>query len=110
MGQLDVTFITVVNTVTALSSLQIDIRHLRILTNMLPEHLTLIMAQVDAMNMTTGILTLQFGRYVERITQSGVHWRTFLFLRTVAGRALMRFMLSPFHGTDGLLTTTGFMT
>ena len=51
MGQLDVTFITVVNTVTALSSLQIDIRHLRILTHMLPEHLPLIMAQVNAMNM-----------------------------------------------------------
>ena len=72
VGQFDVTLITLVDTVTTLRSLQIDIRHLGVLANGLPEHLTLIMRQIDTMHMTTGIFTHN-RRIVVRIIQSRIY-------------------------------------
>ena len=57
MRQFDVTLITLVDTVATLRSLQIDIGHLGVLANGLPEHLPLVVRQVDAVHMTTGVLT-----------------------------------------------------
>ena len=61
MGHLYIAFITVVNTVTTFRCLQIDIRHLGLFTNSLPEHITLIVTEVDTMNMVTCVLTAQIG-------------------------------------------------
>ena len=57
VSQFDIPFIAFVNTVAALCSLQIDIRHLRVLAYRFPEHLSLIVRQVNAVNVATGVLT-----------------------------------------------------
>ena len=59
MGKLDVALEHGINAVATLGSLQIDVSHLGIVAHRLPEHLTLIVAQVDAMRMRTSILTLE---------------------------------------------------
>ena len=69
--QLDVPFIQVVHPVTTLRGFQIHIRHLRVLSNRLPEHISLIVRQVDAMHVRAGVFTLQEGVKVG-IIQSGV--------------------------------------
>ena len=56
MGQINVTFILRVYAVATFGSLQIDVRHLGFLANGFPEHLALIVAHVDAVNMVAGIL------------------------------------------------------
>ena len=71
--QVDVLFVTLVDTITALRCLQIDIGRLRILSHRLPEHLSLIVRQVDAMHMVAGILTLQEGIIVG-IIQTGIDY------------------------------------
>ena len=72
MRQFDVTLIALVDTVATLRGLQIDISHLRVLAYRLPEHLTLIVRQVDAVHMATGVLTHNI-RIVVRIVQPGVN-------------------------------------
>lgn len=52
--QVDVLLIAVINIVSALRSLQIDVSHLRF-AHRLPEHGALVVAQVDAMDMSAGI-------------------------------------------------------
>ena len=57
-----------IDTITTLGSLQIDIRHIGHLADSLPKHVTLIVAQVNAMNVGTRvfalhkIVALSFGR------------------------------------------------
>lgn len=57
MGQVNVLLVLVINTASTFGRLQVDISHL-CLAYSLPEHITLIMAQVNAMNMATCIFTL----------------------------------------------------
>ena len=61
MSQFDVALVARVDAVTALGGFQIDIGHLRMTTDGFPEHLTLIVAQVDAMYMTAGVLAHDIG-------------------------------------------------
>ena len=61
VGQVDVAFKIGVDAVATLGSLQVDVGHLRILANRLPEHLALIVRQVDAVDVRTGVLALQIG-------------------------------------------------
>ena len=72
MRQFDVTLIALVDTVATLRGLQIDISHLRVLAHRLPEHLALIVRQIDAVHVTTGILTHDI-RIVVRIVQPGIN-------------------------------------
>ena len=58
MGKVDVTLKHLVNTVTALCRLQVDVGHLGIIPHGLPEHVALVMAHVDAMHMGASVLTL----------------------------------------------------
>ena len=58
MGHPDVALKGGINAVATLSSLQIDISHVGIVAQCLPEHLALIVAEVDAMNMGTGVFAL----------------------------------------------------
>ena len=55
MSQFDILCVFIINSVTTFSCLQIDVLHLRVITDRLPEHLSLVMTEVDAMNMRTGI-------------------------------------------------------
>ena len=72
MGQFDVTLIALVNTVATLRGLQIDIRHLCVLTYRLPEHLPLIVRQIDAVHMAAGVFTHDI-RIVVWIVQPGIN-------------------------------------
>lgn len=58
MGKLDVAFIFIVNTVATLSGFKIDVSHLGIIANSLPEHLALIVTQVNTMHMRARVFTL----------------------------------------------------
>jgi hypothetical protein len=58
MSQLDILFITVVDTVTTFCGFKIDIGHLAVVAYSLPEDASLIVTQIDTMNMRAGILTL----------------------------------------------------
>lgn len=58
MGQLDIALVFAVNIVTTLGSLKIDISHPGIIPDSLPEHISLIMAHVYAMDMCATVLTL----------------------------------------------------
>ena len=72
MGQFDITLIALVNTVATLRGLQIDIRHLCVLAYRLPEHLTLIVRQIDAVHMAASVLTHDI-RIVVWIVQPGIN-------------------------------------
>ena len=61
VSQVDITFEIGVYTVTTLRGLQVDVFHLRILANGLPEYLSLIVAQVYAVNMFASVFALQVG-------------------------------------------------
>ena len=67
MGEVDVALEVRVDTVATLGSLQIDVGHLGILAHRLPEHLSLIVAQVDAMHMVAGILAQEKGIHLVAI-------------------------------------------
>ena len=56
MSQFNILCVFIIDSVTTLSSLQIDVLHFRVIADCLPEHLSLVMTEVDAMNMRTGIL------------------------------------------------------
>jgi hypothetical protein len=58
MGKVDVLCIFVVDIVSSLCGFQIDIRHLGIRPYSFPEHVALIVAQVDAMNVLACVLAL----------------------------------------------------
>ena len=73
MSQIDVALELRVDAVAAFGGLQIHVGHLGILADGLPEHVALISAQVDAVHVTAGILTLQEG-IVVGIVQSRVAW------------------------------------
>ena len=61
MCEVDVTLKLRIDTVATLRCFQIDVGHFGVLTDGLPEHISLIAAQVDTMHMTAGVLTLQEG-------------------------------------------------
>ena len=61
MGQVDVALVAGVYAVAALGGLQVDVGHLGVVANGLPEHLALIVAHVNAMNVLTGVFALQVG-------------------------------------------------
>ena len=73
MGQLNVSFKSGINTVATLSSLQIDVSHIGIFTNNLPKHVSLIVAQIYAVNVRTGVLAQNIS-YNNRFRQ--FLWRT----------------------------------
>ena len=54
MGKVDVLFIFIVYTVAALGCLQINVGHLGF-SNRLPEHIALVMAQINTVNVTACI-------------------------------------------------------
>ena len=56
MGHHYVLLKLLINTVTTFRSLQIDISHTGIVTNGLPEHVALVVAHINAVNMRTGVL------------------------------------------------------
>jgi hypothetical protein len=58
MSHPDVTLEGGIDAITALGGLQIDIGHVGIVANGLPEHISLIVAKVDTMDMRTRVLTL----------------------------------------------------
>ena len=59
--QLNVALKIGVYAVAALRGFQVNVSHLSILADRLPEHLSLIVAEVDTMNVLTGVLTLDIG-------------------------------------------------
>ena len=58
---LNIAFKGGINAVTTLGCLQVHIGHIGPVAHRLPEYVTLIMTQVEAMNMLAGILTLHIG-------------------------------------------------
>ena len=61
VGEVDILLISAVNIVSTFSCLQINIRHLAVVADGFPEHFSLIMAHVNAMNVATGIFALHLG-------------------------------------------------
>ncbi len=59
MGKIDVALIAWIDVVAALGSLQIDIGHVRVLADGLPENIALIVAEIDAVNMAAGVFAGQ---------------------------------------------------
>ena len=55
MSQLDVPFESGIDTVATLRSLQVDVGHLRIVAHSFPKHLTLIVAEVDTVDVRAGV-------------------------------------------------------
>ena len=58
MGHLDIAFISFVDAVASLSSLQVDVTHVGIAPHCFPKDFALIMAHVNAVDVGTGILAL----------------------------------------------------
>jgi hypothetical protein len=58
MGHPDVTLEGGINTVATLCGLQIDVSHVGVVAKSLPEHFALIVAEVDTMNVRTGVFAL----------------------------------------------------
>ena len=96
VSQLDITFITSIDSVATLCRLQIDVGHLGILAHGFPKHLTLIMRQVDTMHMVTGILALQIGIKI-RIQQTRIGLGSLLGNYSLGLRALLVMTLVLFH-------------
>ena len=94
--QFDVTFIASIDPVATLCRLQIDVGHLGILANGLPENLTLIVRQVDTMHVVTSILALQIGIKI-RIQQTGIGLGSLLGNYFLGLRALLVMTLALFH-------------
>ena len=94
MGEVDVALEVRVDTVATLGSLQIDVGHLGILAHRLPEHLSLVVAQVDAMHMVAGILAQEIGIHLVAIgiVDRFYHCRAWLGLGP-GGRSLLLFLL-----------------
>ena len=61
VSQLDVTLEGGVDAVAALGSLQVDVRHFGVLAHRFPEHIALIVADVDAVNVAARVLALEEG-------------------------------------------------
>ena len=57
VSQIDILLVFIINAVAAFRGLEIDVSHLRI-AHRLPEHIALIVAQVDAVDVAAGVLTL----------------------------------------------------
>ena len=64
VSQLDVPFVAVVYAVAALGGLQIDVRHVGILAQCLPEHLALIVAHVYAVYVCACVLALHVAQHL----------------------------------------------
>ena len=58
MCQFDVTLVFPVDMVAALGGFQIDVGHLGVLAQRFPKHVSLIVAQVNAMHMGARVFTL----------------------------------------------------
>ena len=69
MSQVDVSGIGGINVGAALCGLEINVGHLAVVAHMLPEHLSLVVAQVYAVYVPTSVFTLQvsFGALCETI-------------------------------------------
>ena len=61
MRQVDILLVSAVYIGSSFSCLQIDVSHLAVVTDGFPEHFSLIMTHVNAMNMATGIFALHLG-------------------------------------------------
>ena len=108
MSQFDVTLITFINPVATLCSLQIHVGHLRILAYRLPEHLTLIVRQVDTMHVVTSILTLQIGIKI-RIQQTGIGFGSLFgnYSLGLAALFVMTFVLLHHRTRPALFLSSG---
>ena len=107
VSQLDISLIPGVDTVTALSSLQIHVGHLCILSDSLPEHLSLIVAQVYAMHMFACVFAHQVWVVVAVLV---VYDRSGSQYRCLLGRFLVRLrLLFVLHHLVGLLSCAAFI-
>ena len=61
MSQVDILLVFAVDVRSALSSFQINVSHLRVVAHGFPEHVALIMTQVDAVNVPTSVFALHLG-------------------------------------------------
>lgn len=61
MRQVDILLVSAVYIGSSFSCLQIDVSHLAVVADGFPEHFSLIMTHVNAMNMATGIFALHLG-------------------------------------------------
>ena len=69
VGEVDVALEVGVDAVAALGGLQIDVGHLGVLADGLPEHLALVVREVDAVDVGAGVLALQIGVLGLRLSQ-----------------------------------------
>ena len=61
MSQVDILLVFAVDVGSALGSFQINVSHLRVVAHGFPEHVALIMTQVDAVNVPTSVFALHLG-------------------------------------------------
>lgn len=61
MSQVDILLVFAVDVGSSLSSFQINVSHLRVVAHGFPEHVALIMTQVDAVNVPTSVFALHLG-------------------------------------------------
>ena len=61
MSQVDILLVFAVDVGSSLGSFQINISHLRVVAHGFPEHVALIMTQVDAVNVPTSVFALHLG-------------------------------------------------
>ena len=99
-----------VDAVSTLRGFQIDVGHLGVIAHRLPEHITLIAAQVDAVHMCTGILALQeriiIGIIQTRIRRCLNHRSSHFFLGFSLGLSFCLGFRLLFHHLRGFSTRT----
>ena len=61
MSQVDILLVFAVDVGSSLGSFQINVSHLRVVAHGFPEHVALIMTQVDAVNVPTSVFALHLG-------------------------------------------------
>ena len=105
MGHLDVTLITVIDAVATLRSLQIDVAHAGMLANGIPEHFTLIVAQVNTVHMLAGILAGDARNLVDGgLGRTNPFHPSATLLDYTAGRLLLHHMMCTCLGFRLTLT------
>ena len=75
MSQVDILLVFAVDVGSSLGSFQINVSHLRVVAHGFPEHVALIMTQVDAVNVPTSVFALHLGMGSQEIGRASCRER-----------------------------------